>query len=445
MVVRRRVARRRVGRKRRMIRRPYGRVTGHGGYWGDFGRQVLTGGGSALGAWGGLAGGPVGSVIGGAAGGTIGSGIADVIGLGDYAVNSNSLYPMAMGMEVPSVKNFSSNTFCLSHREFIGDVIAPASPTAFNLVSYRLQAGAQGTFPWLANIADNFEQYRFTGMLFEFKSLSSEYATGSALGAVIMATDYDSADANFANKSEMENTQYSTSGKPSINIVHAIECAPGLTTIPNLFINTTSVPTGKDIRLYDLGNFQIATQGLSASAGQVLGELWVSYEVCLMKPILSPSSNSVAHFELPTTVSTSHYLGADTSTITNAVSTTAQFGYCQNSAFIFNNGAPLGYYLVLYNVVGASTALTTGMGYTRSDSTSIGIYNYFSSAGSDFVSLSAAGVTDTTQGFIAAIKLNSAINTSGNSSKITISTGTLPGTITEADLTVMYFGSQAPF
>jgi putative flippase GtrA len=259
-----------------------------------------------------------------------------------------------------------------------------------------------------------------------------------------MSTDYDSADASFANKQEMENTQYATSGKPSINIIHPIECAHGLNNINSYFVNTTAVPSGKDIRFYDLGTFQIATQGLSASAGQVLGELWVSYEVCLYKPILSPSSTANAHFELPTTVSASHYLGPDTTTNTLAVSSTATFGYVSNSTFTFNNGAPLGWYTLMYTCHGVSTTLTTKLAITRGDTTSIGVGSFFNNDAASFQAEVAGAVGDVAW-FYLCVQLKQAINTSGNASYITISAGTLPASVSDCQFVVNYWGSQAPF
>ena len=46
---------------------------------------------------------------------------------------------------------------------------------------------------------------------------------------------------------------------------------------------TLNVPSGSDRRLYDFGNFQIATIGLQGTSVNV-GELWVTYEIELFKP-----------------------------------------------------------------------------------------------------------------------------------------------------------------
>lgn len=113
--------------------------------------------------------------------------------------------------------------------------------------------------------------------------------TGGSLGAVVMATEYNAAKPVFANKIEMENYEFAQSSKPSISMAHPIECAPHQTPLTELYIRqpTTNL-TGQDIKTYDMGNFQIASQGIPVTgSAQSLGELWVTYEIILYKPRVS--------------------------------------------------------------------------------------------------------------------------------------------------------------
>jgi hypothetical protein len=206
-------------------------------------------------------------------------------GFGDYKVSGNSL--MCGGMTVPEVVNSVKNAgIIIRHKEYLADIDAS---TTFNLNSYPINPGMIQTFPWLSQVAPNFEQYKFRGILFEFKSLSSDSvlssATSSALGAVIMSTQYDVLDPPFTNKFNMENYEFANSTKPSLSMIHPIECAKSQTSVSELYIRDGPVPTGADQRLYDLGMFSIATVGMQASSG-VAGELWVTYEVELYKPKL---------------------------------------------------------------------------------------------------------------------------------------------------------------
>jgi len=139
------------------------------------------------------------------------------------------------------------------------------------------------------------------GCVFQYKSLCSDSTTGAAtaLGAITLATDYDSIEGPFGTKSQMEQSQYCTSGKPSDDILHPIECAPNRTSIPINYVRTGAVPPNADIRLYDMGKFQLALSGipaLSAPAGSLLGELWVTYEIALYKPVQGAGIQLAAHF-----------------------------------------------------------------------------------------------------------------------------------------------------
>lgn len=122
--------------------------------------------------------------------------------------------------------------------------------------------------------------------MYEFKSTSSDAilssATSSALGSVSMATEYDVVDDAYANKREMLNSLFANSTKPSCNLIHPIECKRSQTPMNLQYIRTGNYPANTDARLYDLGKFYIATEGMQADGG-ILGELWVTYEVEFFK------------------------------------------------------------------------------------------------------------------------------------------------------------------
>jgi len=209
--------------------------------------------------------------------------IKAITGFGDYRIQSNSL--ITGGLDPPAVVNSITNGgFIVRHREYLQDI--PAT-IAFSINTFPINVGIAQTFPWLSSLAQSFEQYRVRGMVFEFKSLASDAvlstATSSALGSVVMATQYNVLDLPFANKFEMENYIFANSSKPSMNFYHPIECAKVQTTVSELYVRNETIPVGADPRLYDMGRFNIATVGMQANSGLV-GELWVTYEVELFKP-----------------------------------------------------------------------------------------------------------------------------------------------------------------
>jgi len=223
--------------------------------------------------------------IGGFLGGKIGHLASKIVGFGDYRVNQNSLF--TGGMNPPQIVN-SVNTggVIVRHREYITDINATI---AFTLQSFPLNPGLNSTFPWLASVAGAYEEYRWRGVIFEFKSMSSDAvlssATSSALGTVMMATEYNVNNPLFTSKLQMENYEFANSDKPSCSFIHPIECARNQTPVSELFVRGGAAIG--DLRLYDLGNFQIATQGMQAASG-VCGELWCTYEVEFFKPRFNP-------------------------------------------------------------------------------------------------------------------------------------------------------------
>lgn len=227
----------------------------------------------------------IGSGIGGIIGHGIGKLIKNLTGFGDYSIEQNSMFEG--GMSPPQVINSRDNGgFIVRHREYVKDIKATST---FTNESFPLNPGLQSSFPWLAGIADAFEEYEWRGVVAEFVSTSSDAvlsaSTNSSLGSVIMATSYGNEPA-FTTKAEMLNHEFANSRKPSLSFLHPIECKRDRTPITQLFVRTEPVPTGEDPRLYDLGKFQIATEGMQASGGNC-GELWITYELCLYKPRMS--------------------------------------------------------------------------------------------------------------------------------------------------------------
>lgn len=225
-------------------------------------------------------------------------------GFGEYHIGSNSI--MSGGMSPPMITNSVVNGgVIIRHREYLRDI-----PAATNFTNYvfPLNPGISSTFPWLSQIATSFEQYRFRGIVFEFKSTSADNvlssASSTALGTVVMGTKYNVLDGPFTNKFEMENWEFTTSCKPSLTCMHPIECAKSQTPQTMLYVRpgnvteTGSVPNG-DLRLYDLANFNIAVLGMQNSGEGMIGELWCTYEVEFFKPKLEEDVNThFAHFDV---------------------------------------------------------------------------------------------------------------------------------------------------
>lgn len=376
-------------------------------------------------------GGGIGGAFGNAAlGGSAGKLVSQILGFGDYSVRSNSLMAMDMGSPVPSFGNMSQG-IRMQHREYITDILASGAAT-FSNRSFPINPAIDGTFPWLATIAANFEQYRVLGMIFEFKSTSSDYATGTALGSVVMATEYDSADPTYVSKAAMENSQYCISTKPSLDAIHPVECDPQFNHGDILFTRAGPVPSGKDSRLYDHGVFQLATVGGVAAAGTALGELWVSYDIEFFKPQLGAGS-FYDHFSFtPADVSGTNkrYFGT---TDALAAETSSQLGgeieinaAGSVSYYAFPASVTSGRYLIVYTAVGASTAVSPVLTQAAAVNWQNALTFENQSRQAEYSSASTCE----------AVFLTATIEITGTGAKWGLTTGQLPGTLTGADLWV---------
>lgn len=219
-------------------------------------------------------------------GGNIGSALSRFSGYGDYISNNLVNTSGYDGVSVPKFGDASNGTR-IQHSEYLGDI---SSSVAFAANRYQINPGDAKTFPWLSQIADGYEKYRFRSLMFFYRSISSEYSTTQSLGAVIGAAQYDVIDPPFSTKSVMENYYTAISTKPSNNMLFGIECKPSSTAASELYLRySPNPPTGTDRRLYDLANFTLATQGMNATSFTA-GELWVSYDVELFYPNINFSS-----------------------------------------------------------------------------------------------------------------------------------------------------------
>lgn len=289
-----------------------------------------------------------------------GSWLAKITGVGDYTVQSNTI---SHPNDPPILSNTAGATR-VQHREFICDI---SGTTGFSVRRYPINPGLVDTFPWLASVAAAFEQYRMHGMVFEFKSTSAVAlnSTNTALGTVIMATEYNPLLASFASKREMENHVYSTSSPPSVSAMHPIECARDASVMTNLYTRNVAPVTNNDIRFADLGAFQLATTGMQAA--NVIGELWVTYDVELMKPKLPDAfvTTPVTHYAYDLTL----YPTATAPTAadlfgTGGVQKYATRGLGLTNVTLTTNTITFltsGTYMLLFNFIGgaAAAAMTT--------------------------------------------------------------------------------------
>lgn len=224
-------------------------------------------------------------------GGYLGQKLKDITGYGDYVIRKNSL----IGGTVPSLGNpsYVPNGLTISHKEYLGDVITSENAGNFAISGYILNPSNSQLWEFLAQIAMNYEQWVPEGIVFYFKTTSTNSlaSTNTALGTIIMATNYNPYNQAFSTKAEMEAYEFCSNGIPSEDLMHAIECDPAQGSI-SIYTMSSYNQAGQtslmDKRFQTLGTFYIATTGFQAASVNI-GELWVTYQVTLLKPKLYQS------------------------------------------------------------------------------------------------------------------------------------------------------------
>lgn len=261
------------GRYKRM------RMRGRGGFWGDawnaskplrmqLGNYARSG---ALGSWG-LAGGHA----------------AQALGIGSYA--TNALVNGGGGQTGGGVPSFSpgqEGSVVITHEEYLSDVFGPDANEFVNK-PYALNPGLEETFPWLAQIAQNYDEYTIHQLMFTYRSsIAPIGASGTGqVGTVIMATQYNSDEQPFSSKGQMLQYAASRSARVIDGMIHGVECNPNMSSgAPGKYVRAGPTGLNQDIKTYDLGVFNMAVSDVPATyTGQSIGELYVSYTVELRKP-----------------------------------------------------------------------------------------------------------------------------------------------------------------
>jgi hypothetical protein len=163
-------------------------------------------------------------------------------------------------------------------------------------------------FVWLAQIAVNYDKYKFRRLRFCYET---ESATSQA-GSVVLVIDPDVLDAAPLSKHGALSYEMKTRTAPwqpcclDFDIARAAQR-------DLMFVRGGAVPTGADQRLYDLGNLFVGTQNCSGSTG----ELWVEYEVELHAPQANTTPIS-SKWTGSTSLTASALVGADAAYVTGS-------------------------------------------------------------------------------------------------------------------------------
>jgi len=171
------------------------------------------------------------------------------------------------------------------HKEFLGEVKGKG---AFTIIrSLPVNPGMPETFPWLSTIASKFQEYRVKGLVYHYVPTSGTAVSSSnaALGSVMIQTNYRAGDSAPSSKQELLNEYWATESVPCSAFCHPIECDPKENPYNLHYVRGGGLPSGADRLLYDLGTTYVAVSGMQTD-DQVVGDLWVTYEIELKKPVV---------------------------------------------------------------------------------------------------------------------------------------------------------------
>ncbi len=171
------------------------------------------------------------------------------------------------------------------HREYVQDI---SGSVGFSCSTLAVNPGIAATFPWLSQIAPNYESYIFKKCNFEFETQKSTASSGS----LMMAIDYDAADSAPSDKTTLMSYMGAVRSAVWDECRFAGDRADLRKFGQQRYNRSAALASNLDIKTYDVGNLQIATQGCADTSA--IGELYVDYEVEFHTPQKSSAPAATA-------------------------------------------------------------------------------------------------------------------------------------------------------
>lgn len=170
-----------------------------------------------------------------------------------------------------------NNTIVISHREFLNDVVSGGGTFSCNSVS--INPGLASVFPWLSHIAQNYESYRFRKLIIEYVPI----APTTQEGTMMLAMDFDAADATPLTKAGIMSMQGAQSGPMWGPLKMDCLKANLMKMAESRYVRGGSLSANLDIKTYDVAKLNIATASAGVFVG-ACGELYLDYVVELITP-----------------------------------------------------------------------------------------------------------------------------------------------------------------
>lgn len=213
--------------------------------------------------------------------------ISQALGTGAYTTNDLVNEGLGASESVPRFGATSDQAVIISHSEYVRDIVAPDTAGLFQNQTIEINPGLFSTFPWLSQVAANYDEYELKQLIFTYKPTITDFvSTNGQVGTIILATQYNVQDEPFSNKNDMMHYAGAMSTKVSQGMLHGVECNPNKNSgSAGKYVRGGPVLPMQEAQNYDLGNLNIATHSTPTEFNsKTLGELWVSYTIELRKP-----------------------------------------------------------------------------------------------------------------------------------------------------------------
>lgn len=199
--------------------------------------------------------------------------------------------PVSMASTVSNVQpriNYSGRNSCrIAHRELIATINHSVN---FATTKFEINPGLAATFPWLAPMAAQWEQYRFVKLAFHYVTRTAT----TTIGSVLLAPDYDASDPAPSSEINMASYQDNVEDVPWKNLSCTLNPSSMHVIQQRKYLRTAAAPVGTDLKLYDAGNFFVGTTG--GVGTDAIGKLYVEYDVEFFIPQKTGGSAGGASF-----------------------------------------------------------------------------------------------------------------------------------------------------
>ncbi len=202
----------------------------------------------------------------------------------------NTNVPVAVGRQFSTgMPKYTASKagIMVQHEEYVADV-ASSSTGSWSPTVLTLNPGNNACFPWLSQIASNFEIFQFLKLEFHYRT----YAPTSAQGNLLMVTDFDTLDSDYATESDVLQMSYVNESSLFLSCKHVVrlsKAAGGL--MKTRYVTVSTLPSNADPRINNVGNFVYGISSATTTSAS-FGRLFVRYTIRLSQP----TSNAINNF-----------------------------------------------------------------------------------------------------------------------------------------------------